>query len=563
MCKRCLFWFWIVSFTSIRAEIPENIEAESDIGNLFLIQSQNDGVWNAFHSAEGRYFSGNDDEYISSCVQFKSECHNRIHHLTIQKTTQTTFPFALIGQRFFGDLRSLRMPGLGVSELNGNEIVMPRYRGKSSLTVLDLSHNAIKYIPAYTFSNLTIIIEIDLSFNEISSLHRDAFRRDTPDSPYYSQYTTGSYSQGHRFHLQNLKTIRLNNNNLTIIEAKWFSDIPNLETLLLNDNAITNVNLCATFGKNYALRTLHLQNNAFSAIETLDQCLSELDSFDISNNPGNIETSNLVQINAKTINISNINTQVCYVPSNAVILRAAHNRICSVVVAEPVNTNLTELYLNHNNIHSADFLILLQSVEIIDLSHNALTQLNSNVLESLQNLTTLNISFNKFATIDFAFIEPATSLAHLDISHNILSGHFNLNVQAKALATLNIANNNLTSVQQNLKKWAPNLFIIDLNGNYFDCDELTSAILFMHFDHITPIVRFDDSIGFEDNVKGIKCHQTAANSGDGETTTQKVPKGINYNVMKNEISDSFDEKLLKLESRLIEIIANVTASLRP
>lgn len=546
MYRGYLFWLWILSFTSVRAEIPENMEAESNIGNLFLLQSQNDGAWNAFHSASGRYFSGNQGAYLSFC--FQGECHAGIHHLTIQKTTQTTFPFALIGQPLFWQLRTLRMSGLGASELNWNEICKSYGQQHSSLTVLDLSHNKIKYIPAYTFSNLSNIAEIDLSFNEISTMESYSFRRD-PISRYDSRHQESSFT--------NLKTIRLNNNYLTIVKAEWFSDVPNLENLSLNDNAITNINLCAQFGQD-ALQMGPLFRRAPRV-----QCFSQLESFDISNNLKNLEVGP-IQVNAKMITISNVNAQVCYIPPNTVVLRAAHNRISSVVLAEPINTNLTELYLNHNNIDSVDFLFGLQSVEVIDLSHNALTQLNSDAFESLKYLSTLNISFNKFANIDFAFIKPATNLAHLDMSHNLLSGHFNLNVQANALTTLNIADNNLTSIQQNLKKWAPNLAIIDLNGNYFDCDELTSMILFMHFDHITPIVRFDASIGFKDNVKGITCHQTAAiSSGDVETTTKKVQKGIDHNVMKNDISDSFDEKLLKLESRLIEIIANVTASIRP
>lgn len=139
-------------------------------------------------------------------------------------------------------------------------------------------------------------------------------------------------------------------------------------------------------------------------------------------------------------------------------------------------------------------------MQIIDLSHNALTQMSLNVFQNMQNLTTLNISYNSFTTIDFGFIEPATSLAHLDISNNFLSGHFNLNARAKALTTLNIVNNKFTSIQQNLKNHAPNLTSIDMNGNNFDCGELTSTILFLNFDHIRTVTPME-SAG-KDNVKG-------------------------------------------------------------
>lgn len=215
--------------------------------------------------------------------------------------------------------------------------------------------------------------------------------------------------------------------------------------------------------------------------------------------------------------------------------------------------------MNHNEIASADFLTNLLSLETIDLSYNESTQTSVEFFKNMSNLKSLNIAYNKFAIIDLTFLKPTQKLSLLDISNNQLSGRFQLNVDALALATLNIANNNYTSVQQNLKKWAPSLVSIDLNGNYFDCDELSSMILFMHFDHIIPIVGNEDSIGSNDNVKGIKCHHQTATS-NSEIITKKVHNGTNYNVFRNEITNSIDEKLLKLELRLIEIIKNVTVT---
>lgn len=535
-CRKYLSWFLTISSISFRVEATDYIEAECDFGNVFLIQSQI-GVWNLIHGATGTYFSG--DSSPSFCSEI---CYDRISYLTVQKISQKTFPFGLLAQTLFGELRTLRMSGLGVSEFHGIDIERTQYGGE--LMTLDISHNAITNIPAYAFSNTFNINEIDLSFNEISEIDDWAFFGD-------DRQIGGN--------LNMLKVIRLNNNNLTFIDPEWFSRVPNLITLTLNDNFITEIDLCATFSNFFALRTLHLHKNDFSVIETPSQCLDHLESFNISNNPGRNGTE-IIKVNAETIDISNTNSRGCYIGSKAVILHADHNQINYIEVHGFSSTKLKELYLNNNEIDSADFLFKLWSVEVIDLSHNALTQMKLNVFENMQNLTTLNISYNKFTTIDFASIESATSLAHLDVSNNLLSGHFNLIAEANALTTLNIANNNYTSVQQNLRKQAPNLATIDLNGNYFDCVELTSTILFMHFDHITPIVPSADSTDYTDHVKGIVCHKTTTISGtDSETFTNQVQKGINYNVEKNKIMNSIDDKLLKLESRLIGIIENVTA----
>lgn len=127
----------------------------------------------------------------------------------------------------------------------------------------------------------------------------------------------------------------------------------------------------------------------------------------------------VIRVNAKTINISNTNAQHCFVPHNAVILRAEHNRIDSVVVDELPNTSLREFYLKNNKINSTDFLSDVEHLEIIDLSHNQLTEVNGIVFENMPNLETLNIAYNKFATIDLAFLIATQKLTHLDISNNV------------------------------------------------------------------------------------------------------------------------------------------------
>lgn len=121
----------------------------------------------------------------------------------------------------------------------------------------------------------------------------------------------------------------------------------------------------------------------------------------------------------------------------------------------------------------------------------------------------LNISSNQLTTIDFAFIGQTVSLNLLDISNNYLNGRFYFDAVAKDLYSLNIANNNFTSVQQNLKTHAPSLEIIYLSGNHFDCDDLTDTILLLSFDRIKTITPIEDELETiaQENVKGIRCNK--------------------------------------------------------
>lgn len=526
------------------------IEAESDIGDLFLVQSKNDSVWNAFHSESGKYFSGNDGPSIRFCTD--SYCHSEIASLTIRKTSQKAFPFGLLQQQLFRNIRELRMPHLGFKKL----IIISKYQDRRwppsetfPLNTLDVTHNELEELLSCAFFNVPNINEIDLSFNRISIMHLEVFSTNELDS--YGGYMDSSSEPSQR-RLQNLHTIHLKNNNLTFIDPKWFSDLPKLATLTLNDNFLTEIDVCKVFRGKNRLRTLHMQNNDFSIIFSAD-CNYELDFFDISNNPNN-NGMRQIQVQAKMVNVTNTGLYKCYIPYNTAILIANHNQIYSV---NGGSSQLRELYLNHNKIERLDFLIQLDKLEIIDLSHNELTQMSEKLFENKLALTKLDISHNKFKTIDFTFIRSTKSLTNLNISHNSLSGSFQLNVTAISLSILNISNNNYTSVQLNLKKQAPNLLSIDLNDNFFDCDDLKSTVLFLHFDRVMPFIPSDDIDINKHNVKGIKCHQISQTPNQPpDSISERIQKYGSCAALRDEITKSFDERLLKLETRLIEIFEN-------
>lgn len=543
---------------------------DNELRRLILLQFEYDDEWKVLDVTNNKYLSGSLDQ---TCECYRNFHRNygynyrsctggapsfRPENLTIRTYAHKRFPNRLFRSEIFSQLQHLRVNDLEISEFHASMLF-----GANRLKTLDLSRNALEELPAKAFVNGENLIEIDLSYNQIARMPSDVFMNENttpkPDSEYL-KYEMPSSIENSFEPLDNLKIIRLNNNYLAFIDPNWFGHLKNLEIVSLNDNLLAEIDVFSAFQSNTALRSLHLQNNNFSNIIT-NVFKIELESFDISNNPTNNGTQQ-IQVNAKTISIRNTNSQKCFIPFNAVILYADHNRIDSISINEIPNTNLQELYLSHNEISSADFLTELQNLHIADLSHNILTQISATVFENSPNLTTLNLSHNKFVTIDLIFIEPAMHLAHLDISNNQLSGHFNLNVETNALASLNIANNKYTSVQQNLRKHAANLQTINLNGNDFDCDELTSTILFLNFDHITTIVPSEDTSNYanENNVKGIRCHTI---SNDNELIIARLSQDLSkrsYSTMKNDVNKSLDDKLTQLESRLIELIKNVMPS---
>lgn len=396
-------------------------------------------------------------------------------------------------------------------------------------------------MPSLAFYGAWNLSEIDLSHNRISAMASDVFEMNS--EKFHSEVESSSTPSASSF----LKIIRLNNNNLTFIDPEWFSNHVRLTTLTLNDNFLTEIWGCSAFETNIALRSLHLQNNELYSI-TID-CVSELDTFDISNNPKHTD-SETIFVNAKVFNVSNTNIEKCAIPKNALIVRASHNRINSVRV-EYSNSDLKLLFLDHNEIDDASFLLTFELLEELDLSHNRLTQLSTSVFENKDNLRWLGVSHNKISSIDFTFMESTKRLKYLDISSNLLGEKFVVNVDANAMTALNISNNNYTSLQPSLRKRMPNLAQIDLDYNLFDCEELTSTLLFLHFDHITPVLP-NGSESQTENVRGIKCHRPVPDSSAPNSTK------TSYKMMKDTLIKTFDTKLANLETKLIELFNNMT-----
>lgn len=569
----------------------ELIEAESEFGELLLLRTKYSAEWKALDVETDKYYGRGSENFNAMLECYQHQCGYRYgcdnddipeyegrnsgksfypETLKIRKFSEETFPFALFRQHFFKRLQDFQMSNFKISEIYQTALI-----GANALTRLDLSHNTLQDLPSEAFLYAVNLIELNLSYNHIARMPSDVFIGQsehvftTTESPWYHSTTDFSGTTEYpstsdlptttaRIQpLQNLKIIRLNNNLLTVIDPNWFRYLRSLENVTLNDNQLIEIDLFAAFHFNSGLQKLELQNNNFSNIAT-NAFGPKLRIFDISNNPRNGFRMQRIDVFAREINISYTNSRDCFIPPNAVNLHADHNQIKTIFVHDASNSNLTHLHLNHNEIESADFLQGLD-LKIINLSHNQLTQIGANVFRNMWKLWKLDISHNKFSTIDFAFIGPPFRLEYLNISNNLLSGNFKLNVDAIGLVELNIAHNNYTSVDLSLGKHAPKLRNIDLNGNYFDCDELTTTILFFTFDHIRAITPIDDALG-KDNVRGIGCHKRKA---DGEVVNGRSSQDSSkrsHSAMKNDVSQSFDDKLVQLENRLIQLIKNVTAS---
>lgn len=109
---------------------------------------------------------------------------------------------------------------------------------------------------------------------------------------------------------------------------------------------------------------------------------------------------------------------------------------------------------------------IAKSIRNLDLSHNRLTILTSNLFSNMENLKTLNVSSNKIESIS-AEIGRCVKLESLDLSDNLLKNVPNTLAQLKNLKKISLNNNQFTIIPKELGDLTQ-LDFVDLSFNNID-----------------------------------------------------------------------------------------------
>ena len=154
-------------------------------------------------------------------------------------------------------------------DLTGNKIVHLHEDAFSRASLVNLHRLTlrecdIESIHTRAFKGLKIVIEIDLSANNIKRLH------------------AGTFSE-----TQRLRVLLLNQNNLEILENGLFDNLTYLQKVVLSENRINRIGE-KTFNKLPGLQTLTLDGNNLSNIKFITfEMLPKLGSLELRNNPWN------------------------------------------------------------------------------------------------------------------------------------------------------------------------------------------------------------------------------------------------------------------------------------
>ncbi|KAH7950513.1 hypothetical protein HPB49_025051 [Dermacentor silvarum] len=365
-----------------------------------------------------------------------------------------------IALKFLSRLKSLNMADNALTSIERQDFK----HGLDGLLSLDLSGNNIVYIEDHAFETLSKLADLRLAYNPITTLNFNWFpkgcsnlkaidisgtrlvpdtvnrflqscqRINSLDATYARlpnlettilnqmselialnvmqndwRYVPKDFLNG--MVQTKLTTIKINQNYISEIQPRTFSDLARLQVIDLSANEVTHLKT-KTFINLHNLTKLNLSHNKVSVIDAgaLTE-LPRLRDIDLSFNK-------LSDFNVQFI--VNRNTH------HLLQLNLSHNKISHLRLsngAEHVILNVTSLDLSHNLIESVArhfFWTTRHSLTFLNLSHNFLSTMSVEVASELPRVKVLDLSHNRIAQLSPRSFQASSEIHVLLLSHNQL-----------------------------------------------------------------------------------------------------------------------------------------------
>ncbi|KAJ6647296.1 Leucine-rich repeat neuronal protein 1 [Pseudolycoriella hygida] len=314
-------------------------------------------------------------------------------------------------EKEFVALNSSKVPQ-DIFRLNNNRLTEIPSFPVLSIKVLNLHRNHINKIENLAFYNLTLLEELDLSSNSLTT------------SALIPEVFAGHFSPSTYQPLENLKVLRLSHNDIHSLHDDLFEHMPVLEVLSLDYNPIMTID--------------HLTAIAISSI------------------------SNLKFLDMSYMELKEIPTSLFNYPRDLQTLNLTGNLLTKIPDALDYTPNLETLYLDENDIQwiGADDGVFpaLKKLKLLSLSYTTLKSIGEGAFSKLTALTTLMVTNNH----------------HLSVIHeNALSRKGEEDprrLEYPPLKNLYLHNNNLTTLHSNMFPSYTTLDIVDIRFNPWICD---------------------------------------------------------------------------------------------
>lgn len=324
--------------------------------------------------------------------------------------------------------------------------------GFEQLQIINASHNEIQMLSPVFLTKVPELIEIDLSYNQISVIESDVFF----------------------FGARKLRKVNLSNNNILQIHSEAFNGSPDLEYIDLREN---NLGAMHTFHRSEKLSVVHLEENQIVHFHcTLILARSESNPFSLY-----VSWTHVFEFDRY---------HTC---KNQQLQVIVNNRLSSGVFITPNGLRelrcheqsfdyLVEFYANHNVLKNVVEILpcIGSSIEVLDLSNNLIGELHPDAFERFIELKRLYLSGTMLVKFDANSFECLKNLRALDVSQNNLKAIENIDAFSK-LETLEAAKNELKNVREIIEKSSKSLKFLDLS------DSKMESLRSNTFDHLTQL----------------------------------------------------------------------------
>ena len=302
-----------------------------------------------------------------------------------------------------------------------------------SLGTLDIARGKIKEIRSDDFSQLSNLQTLVIASNEIAMLEKDCFPK-TLVSLHIGRNRISSLN-GTLRHLNDMKMLFINSNNLSSLEdelpenaplllmmmasnnhleklPKTFKNFIGLDTCYMNDNQIRSLD--GLFSHHQKLIRLYLENNKIEYLAEEEFLKSEdIDELNLSSNLIPAMNKSLLYItNLRLANFSGnllreFSMQEIYKLMKLRRLDLSHNRIEKLTgrhenISEISSfTLISQLLLDNNLLKSLDGTLAgLGNLRRLLLSNNLLENINAEDFERMEELEMLDLSNNRLKSLE-------------------------------------------------------------------------------------------------------------------------------------------------------------------
>lgn len=234
----------------------------------------------------------------------------------------------------------------------------------------------------------------------------------------------------------------------------------NPTTLDLTNNSISHLDLVAV-GQWVGLQHLHLGSNGLKSVAKSSEDFSPLTSL-------------------TSLDLSRNSIQVLHT---------------FVFVGLPL---LTHLNLSHNQLHTiASGAFVLPALQVIDLSHNAMVEVEQHLFDTSPALSTIKFSHNKISRLLDGTFSHLVDIPLIDFSHNAIMGIEDNTLVGINTSFLDLGFNNLRKVPNLALRKLTLVTTLVLDGNLFRTLETgcihNIKVKFLSISHCAHLERLDQS----------------------------------------------------------------------